>query len=117
MTTSGMRRTTPARVIERTLAATEGTSPPVIAQVIVNELQNTGWRLVPFRGPASMENRSRVLALTEGKMTSRNLIEAAAEFDEITDDDLYSAADFVAWLIPEVRGTPEWSWLERRRAK
>lgn len=84
-----------------------------MAEQVLTALHDVGWRLVPFRSP-SLTTESSLPPLVEGQISSRQLIAAAASFDEI-DEDLFSAADFVSWLVPEIRNSPEAQWLEKRR--
>ena len=87
---------------------------PEAAERALEDLRTAGWRLVPGRAPSPRTNENALPVLQEGQLTTRQLIDAANEFDQL-DEDLFSAADFVAWLVPDVRGSPEQLWLERRR--
>lgn len=117
MKETSLRRTKPVRVVEKALASTNGTTHAELAHAVLAAIHEAGWAVVPVRNPMNMTSRQRVIVFHEGTLTSRNLIEAAAEFDEFSDDERYAASDFVAWLLPEVKGTPEWLWLERRRSR
>ena len=123
MNTTGFRPTPPLLVIARAVHDEE------LARLVLDSLYEAGFRVVPLRRSYPVaaadepdepeEPRYQEAALMrEGQIASRQLIEAAADFDRIADPANpvpFVAADFVAWLLPEVRGSPERKWLEARR--
>jgi hypothetical protein len=78
-------------------------NPELVADVL-EALSAAHYRIVPSR-PAQFENP--MLVVREGAIGSRTLIEAAALFDQISEGELFSAAEFIAWFLPEIEGTPE----------
>jgi len=79
---------------------------------VLDALTSKGYRIVPLRR-LLFDNRPAVIE--DGLITSRVLIQAANEFDSIEPGQAYGATDFVAWLMVEVRGTPEADkWPDRR---
>jgi hypothetical protein len=114
---SGIRRRAPANLVFEVVLRERST--PIgnaeLSRAILAALDGAGWALVPRRRPMVSDKRQRMLGVYEGQITSRNLIEAAAEFETISDGEIFAATDFVAWFLPEVKGSPEHKWLERLR--
>jgi len=87
-----------------------------VAQAILDALAAAGWRLVPGRAPEARHHEVAPPPMVEGQLTTRQLINSAAVFDDI-DEDLFTAAEFVWWLAADIKGSPEYEWIERRQLR
>lgn len=82
---------------------------PELVEDVLDAIHAHGWRIVLARA-ARFDHPA--IAMVDGKITARQLIEAAAVFDEISGDERYSAAEFIAWLLPEIGGAAERAWVK-----
>lgn len=88
---------------------------PELVDDVLDALAAADWRAVPIRKRA---HDNPTLVTQEGKIRSRQLIEAAYLFDEISDEEggeRYSAVDFIAWYLPVVDGCVEERWIRDAR--
>jgi len=102
-------------VIDRAIYGRRSTVPTYeLGDKVVAALWDAGWRLVPGRAPTPRGHETANPPLVEGEITVRQLIDMSALFDEL-DEELFTASDFIAWMAPDVRGSAEFRWLEKRR--
>jgi hypothetical protein len=115
MTSISARRTpTPLSLAYRALRE----QPPEsshheLAEAVLGRLLDD-FRLVPRRPVVLFDHTPLV---SEGEITSRDIIIMALAFDEISGDERWTASDFAAWMVAEIRGSPEQRWLEQRRLR
>lgn len=85
------------------------------ARDILDALHVAGWRLVPGRRITHNEN-GLLPVMVEGHIRSADILYLAQEFDQL-DEDLFTACEFAHWMTAEVRGSPEFAYLERKASR
>jgi hypothetical protein len=72
-------------------------------------LEAEGYHIVPLREPKETvtDSSHHNFVVADGQIRMSILATAAAEFDLFADGESYTASDFVAWLAPNIEGTPE----------
>jgi hypothetical protein len=100
--------------IERVLAGALHNAE--LVEDVLDALTAADLRIILARRPMAHAG-FRTLSAREGQITSRTLIDAAAEYDEASDGTDTSAAEFVAWFLIEVEDCVEHKWLAEQRRK